>query len=217
MSKLRIFLADDHQLVREGFKALLNAQPDMEVVGEAGDGAAAVQQATATQPDVALLDISMPQFGGAQVTRQLKPACPQTKFLVLTVHEDRTYLREMLDAGAHGYLLKRAAADDLVRAIHTVAAGEPYLDPKMAARALTTLPNPHASPKQAARGELSEREATVLRFIAQGFSNKEIAAQLNLSVKTIETYKMRSMDKLDLRSRVDIVRYASQRGWLASP
>ena len=211
-TKIRVLLADDHAIVREGLKALVNSQPDMEVVGEAPDGLVAVSLTAELDPDVAVVDVSMPGLGGADVTRRLRQADPGRKVLVLTVHEDKGYLRLLLDAGAAGYVLKRAAAAELVQAIRAVAAGGTYLDPALAASVVDDFVRPAERDEPAA--ELSERETAVVRLIALGYSNKEIAAQLKLSVKTVETYKTRSMEKLHIRSRVDIVRYAARRGWL---
>ncbi|HLN27946.1 MAG TPA: response regulator transcription factor [Gemmataceae bacterium] len=214
LTKLRVFLADDHAVVREGLKALVNAQPDMEVSGEAADGRSVYQQVQQLQPDVVIMDVSMPEMNGALATEQLKQARPRVKVLALTVHEDKGYLRQLLEAGASGYMLKRAAAEELIRAIRTVAAGGIYLDPTLAGKVVGSfVRNPTG--KGGSEGiELSERETEVLRLIAAGHSNKEIAGRLNLSVKTVETYKARSMEKLGLRGRAEIVRYALQHGWL---
>lgn len=214
MTKLRIFLADDHVMVRTGLKTLIDAEKDMEVIGEASDGQTALKQAAELHPDVAVMDISLPQLSGTQATHKLKQACPEVHVLALTVHEDKSYLREVLEAGASGYVLKRAAAEDLIRAIRLVAGGSVYLDPHMAGSIVGTLIRKRSSKHVIQGNQLSERETEVLRLIAKGYSNKEIAAQLNLSVKTIETYKTRSMDKVGLRSRTDIVRYAYHQGWL---
>ena len=215
MSKLNILLADDHVVVREGLKRLIELEPDMKVIGEAGDGAEAIEKALRLCPDVAVMDVSMAKVNGADATRRLRRKCPNIKVLALTVHEDTSYLRALLDAGAAGYVLKRAAADELIRAIRAVASGGVYVDPRVAGK----LVNPFALPKPPLVSNvaaLSERETAVLRFIAQGYTNKEIANQLGLSVKTVETYKARSMEKLGLRSRVDIVRTATDRGWLSA-
>ena len=215
---MRVLLADDHAVVREGLKLLVNNQSDMEVIAEAANGRAAEQKAQQFRPDIVVMDISMPLVSGPSATRQIKRNAPGAKILALSVHEDKSYLREMLDAGASGYVLKRSAADDLIRAIRTLASGGVYLDPALAVRVLSDLtrkPQTDGSLRvEGIGGDLSERETDVLRRIAQGYSNKEIAAQLNLSVKTVETYKARSMEKLSLDSRVDIVRYAVQQGWL---
>jgi DNA-binding NarL/FixJ family response regulator len=214
MAKLRIFLADDHAVVREGLKALINAQPEMEVSGEAGDGRAACRQIEQLQPDVVIMDVSMPEMSGAQATEQLKRVCPHVKVLALTVHEDKGYLRRLLEAGASGYMLKRAAAEELIHAIRTVAAGGVYLDPTVAGKVVGGFVRHPAGKGVSEGGDLSDREAEVVRLIAAGYNNKEIASRLTLSVKTVETYKSRSMEKLGLHSRADVVRYALQRGWL---
>jgi two-component system response regulator NreC len=214
VNMLRIFLADDHAVVREGLKTLINAQPDMEVIGEAEDGSSAVHATTACQPDIVIMDISMPQLNGIQATARLKRASPHIKVLALSVHEDVSYLQELLHAGASGYVLKRAAADALIQAVRTVASGAVYLDPPLAEKMVSRLGEPARTQSTTPAAALSEREADVVRLIAQGYSNKEIAAQLGLSIKTVETYKTRAMEKLHLVSRVAIVRYAVQQGWL---
>jgi DNA-binding NarL/FixJ family response regulator len=214
MEKLRIFLADDHAVVRAGLKTLVNAQPDMLVVGEASDGQAALEQARECAIDVMIMDISMPHLNGAAATGQLRKQCPDIKVLALSVHEDTGYLRALLEAGASGYVLKRSAADTLIQAIRMVAADGVYLDPAIAGKVVGTLLGKSVTVGDPAAAELSERETDVVRLIAHGYSNKEIAAQLNLSVKTVETYKARAMEKIGLDSRVAIVRYALQRGWL---
>jgi DNA-binding NarL/FixJ family response regulator len=214
MVKLRVYLADDHAVVRAGLKALINAEPEMEVSGEASDGRTACEQAQESQPDVVVMDVSMPEMNGAQATARLKQASPHVKVLALTVHEDKGYLRLLLEAGASGYVLKRAAAEELIHAIRTVAAGGVYLDPVLAGKVVGSFVRNPAGKGVSADGDLSEREAEVVRLIAAGHSNKEIARRLSLSVKTVETYKARSMEKLGLDSRADLVRYALQRGWL---
>jgi DNA-binding NarL/FixJ family response regulator len=213
MDVIRIVLADDHNVVRAGLKALIDSQPTMEVVGEAGDGVEVLAQADAVRPDLVVMDLSMPRLNGLEATQQLRARFPELHVLVLSVHEDATYLRRALEAGATGYVLKRAAADSLIGAIREVSEGRVYLDPALAATlAQSVLGVGRAG--AAATIALSEREAAVLRLIAQGYSNKEIAAQLDLSVKTVETYKARAMEKLALANRVDIVRYAADQGWL---
>jgi len=214
MAQLRIYLADDHTVVREGLKALINAQPQMEVIGEAGDGRTACEQVQELQPDVVVMDVSMPRLNGAQATAQLKQACPNVKVLALTVHEDKGYLRLLLEAGASGYMLKRAAAEELIHAIRTVAAGGVYLDPALAGKVVKSFVGAPTDKGVFEGSDLSDREAEVVRLIAAGYTNKEIASRLALSVKTVETYKARSMEKLGLDSRADLVRYALQRGWL---
>jgi DNA-binding NarL/FixJ family response regulator len=213
MANLRVVLADDHAVVREGLKALIGAQPGMELVGEAADGRSACRLVEQLLPDVVVMDVSMPGMSGAQAAEELRRACPRVKVLALTVHEDKGYLRQLLEAGAAGYVLKRAAAEELVHAIRTVAAGGVYLDPALAGKVVGSFVRkpPGAG---AAGADLSEREAEVVSLVAAGHSNKEIAGRLELSVKTVETYKARSLEKLGLSSRADLVRYALQRGWL---
>jgi len=214
MNKLRIFLADDHTMIREGLRVLINSQRDMEVIGEASNGKLAVQQIPQLQPDVAVLDISMPEMSGLQATEALKKALPRLKILVLTRHTDAGHLQQLLRAGAAGYILKQSAADELIRAIRAVVAGGTYLDPAVAGKAVSGLTG-RLSRRSVEKGEtLTERETEVLRLIAWGYSNKEIANRFNLSVKTIEAHKANAMSKLELRSRIDIVRYAILRGWM---
>ena len=214
MSKLRVVVADDHQIVREGLKTLINAQPDMQVVGEAEDGRAAWALAKRLLPDVVLMDVSMPEMNGAEATMRLLKDCPQIKVLALTVYEDKGYLQQLLKAGASGYVLKRAVMEELVRAGRTGAGGGAYVDPRRAGRVVSSYIRQDTGGGKQPAAELSEREEQVLRLAAWGYSNKEIAAKLQISVKTVETYKVRLMEKLDLRSRADIVRYALRQGWL---
>lgn len=215
MTQIRVALADDHPVVLAGVKALLQEAPEISLVGEATSGKAALGMIRETVPDVAVIDISMPDLNGIDLARQLGASCPDVKILALTVHEDRAYIQPLLEAGARGYLLKRSAAEDLVRAIRAVASGGVYLDPAVAERALPGS-RQGAAPSAKANGQdvLSQRETEVLRLMAQGYSNKEIGAQLNVSVKTIETYKARAAEKLDLRTRADIVRFGAAQGWL---
>jgi DNA-binding NarL/FixJ family response regulator len=214
MAILRILLADDHAIVRQGVKALIGTQPDMEVIGEADEGASALKMAAELLPDVLIIDLSMPKLNGTQATEQIKQVCPGVKILVLTVHEDRGYFRRLLDAGASGYALKQAPADQLFKAIRIVAEGGIYLDPTLAGKVVGGLLREDSIRKALQVDNLSERETEVVRLIAKGYSNKEIAAQLAINAKTVETYKTRSLEKLGLRSRADLVRYALQRGWL---
>ena len=213
MTQLRIFLADDHAVVREGLKALINAQPKMTVVGEAADGLTACELIPPLRPDVVVMDVSMPGLTGSQATARLRVECPAVRVLALTVHEDKGYIRQLLAAGAAGYVLKRAAAEELIHAIRAVAAGGVYLDPSMAGKVVGGFVRKPAD-AGAANAELSDRETEVAKRTAAGHSNKEIAARLELSVKTVETYRARAMEKLGLRSRAELVRYAVQEGWL---
>ena len=215
MARLRILLADDHAVVREGLKALVNAQPDMEVVGEAADGAEALAQARALRPDVLVVDVSMPEMTGTQATEALKAERPEIKVLALTVHQDKSYLRSLLEAGASGYILKRAAAHELVYAIRSVASGGTYIDPTLAGKVIASFARTgrRALPDRPAV-DLSDREEQVLRLVAQGFSNKEIAARLEVGIKSVESYKARASQKLGFSGRADIINYALQKGWL---
>lgn len=221
--RLKVFLADDHGFVREGLRSLINAQPDMEVIGEAADGEAAVRQVRDCSAQIVVMDLSMPGMSGTEATVEICRTCPDTKVVALSMHEDATYLRGILEAGASGYVLKRSATQELVQAIRSVAAGGTHLDPALAAKLVEVFVRKKRQQPAAAaahlRGEiegqeLSEREESVLRLIAQGHSNKEIAEHLSVSVKTVESYKARAMEKLGIKKRSDIVRYAAAQGWL---
>jgi len=218
MTKLRILLADDHGVLRDGLKLLIDAQPDMQVVACARGGREAVQLAAQLDPQVVVLDVSMPDLGGAEAAEQIRSACPGVHILALTRYADQGYLRRMLEAGAHGYVLKRTAGDALIDAIRVVAEGGSYIDPTLAghlvARTSRTSDAGNGNGMTGRHGVLAERETQVLRLIAWGQSNKEIAAQLGLSVKTVESYKATALDKLQLRSRTDILRYALANHWL---
>ena len=214
MSTVRIVLADDHEVVRAGLKAMLEASRGIEIVGEARDGEEAVDRARLLRPDVVVMDLSMPVLGGAEATARLTRELPEVKVLVLTSFDDRGHLTRLLDAGAAGYVLKRAAADELVRAIRVVAEGGTYVDPGLAGTLLRSARRASGS-FTIPSATLSEREEAVLRSIAWGQSNKEIAASLEISTKTVETYKARITEKLGLRTRTEMVRYALSRGWLA--
>ncbi len=215
MSELRILLADDHEVVRAGLRSLVDATPGMRVVGEASTGEEAVDQARRIRPDVVLMDVSLPRLDGAAATQQIARECPEVRVLALTAHEDRAHVTRLLQAGAAGYVVKRAAVDELVRAIRTVAAGGTYVDPELAAALLRHAPRIDAPRPDRTGDPLSAREEEVLRHIAWGQSNKAIAGALGISVKTVETYKARIAEKLGLRSRTDMVRYALRQGWLA--
>lgn len=214
MPTLRILLADDHDIVRSGLRALINEVPGLSVVGEACNGAEALAQACELQPDVVVMDVSMPELDGATATERILEQCSGVRVLALTAHEDRGHLTRLLQAGACGYLPKRAAAADLVRAIRTVAAGGTYVDPVLAGGALRKVAGA-TTPTREVMDPLSGREEEVLRRIAWGETNREIAAALGISTKTVETYKARISEKLGLRSRTEMVRYAVQRGWLS--
>jgi DNA-binding NarL/FixJ family response regulator len=214
MKKLRVLVADDHKVVRDGLRLLIDGQPDMRVVGEAGNGKEALQQARDLKPDVVVMDLSMPELNGLQATERLRAERPGVKVVALTVHEDPSYLLQLCKAGAVGYVLKRSAGDDLIHAIRTVAGGGLHFDPTLASRALTGRPGDTPSKEGPHPGNLSEREKEVLILLAWGHSNKEIAGNLGLSTKTVETYRVRISEKLGLRSRTNIVQYALRQGWL---
>jgi DNA-binding NarL/FixJ family response regulator len=215
MTRLRIVLADDHAVVRAGLELLINAQADMEVVGHAADGREGVRLAQDAQPDVIVMDVSMPDLGGVEATAQIKRECPEVRVLTLTRHDDQGYLRRLLRAGAAGYVLKKTAADELITAIRNVAAGGTYIDPRLAGELVEQVVGPSASAEvDDPSRQLTTREGEVLRLIAWGRSNKEIAAQLSISAKTVEFHKAKAAEKLRLRSRTDILRYALAQGWL---
>ena len=213
--KIRIVLVDDHAVLRAGLTALLNAEADMTVVGEAGDGAASLPVVADRQPDVVLLDINMPNMGGLEALGELRKVAPKSRVLILTMHDDQTYLRQALAQGAAGYVLKQAADTELLTAIRTVYHGGAFLHPSHAQSLLA--PTPVATAGQTNSNDLSllsERELEVLKLIALGHANKEIAEMLFLSVKTVETYKTRIMEKLNLTSRAALVRFALKHGLL---
>jgi DNA-binding NarL/FixJ family response regulator len=213
IGKLRILLADDHETIREGLKAILNAQPDMQVVGEANDGSAIVDQARELRPDIVVMDVSMPRVNGLKATEALKQCCPGVKVVALTRHFDDGYVQQLLRAGADGYALKQSRATELLRGLRAVASGGKYLDPAVTSRLRDELGQP-SEPDSEGASRLSPREDEILRLVAWGYSHKEIASQLDRSVKTVETHKTNAMRKLGLHSRIDIVRFALLEGWL---
>jgi len=209
----RILLADDHAVLRSGLKLLLESQPDFQVVGEAASGIETLELAERLQPDLILLDLSMPQLGGLDAIPTLKRLCPAVKILILTMHDDPQYLRTALKNGATGYVLKKAADAELISAIRAVLRGEMYVHPSMTRSLLEDmLPKSDAAPD--AWETLSEREREVLRLVALGHTSAEIAVQLNLSDKTVETYRARGMEKLGLPNRAALVRFALKKGIL---
>jgi DNA-binding NarL/FixJ family response regulator len=214
MSNVRVFLVDDHMILREGLRKLIEVQPDICVVGEAEDGEAAVEALANLEVDVVVMDISMPKLGGVEATVRIKNAYPHVRILALTAHEDGEYVQLMLRAGASGYLLKRAAALDLVQAIRAIKSGQLYLDTTVGAQPSIRVPSRETFAAVESRSDLSKREADVLRMIALGYSMKRMAAELDVSPRTLETYKRRAMHKLSMSNRADIVRYALQQGWL---
>ena len=211
MTIIRVVLADDHETVRQGLRLLIDGQADMKVVGEAGDGRTAIARAESLHPDVVVLDVSMPTMNGLEATRGLREVVPATAVVALTRYNDEAYVREVLGAGAIGYVLKQSASSELLHAIRAAAAGVRYLDSDL-------IPPSAPSRRQRHVGALpliSPREREVLRLTALGESNKEIATALEISVKTVEAHKANGMRKLDLRGRIDVVRYAALQGWLS--
>jgi DNA-binding NarL/FixJ family response regulator len=208
---IRILLAEDHETVREGLRMLLNSQPDLTVVAEAGDGDNAVEKARALKPDVVVLDLTMPKMSGLTAAKTLRDSEPSIKLVALTRHDDQAYVREMLAIGASAYVLKQSPSTELLTAVRAAAAGASHLDPALgevdsiSSRRRATVPS------------ITAREQEVLRHVAVGLTNKEIAALLDVSVKTVEVHKANAMRKLNLKGRVDVVRYAVLNGWLQDP
>jgi DNA-binding NarL/FixJ family response regulator len=215
---ISVLIADDHAIVRDGLRALVDAQPGLSVVGEASDGMEAWQRACKLKPHVLVLDVSMPGLGGIEATERIARDCPEVKVLALTMHEERGYVSRVLRAGAAGYALKRSASSELVRAIRAVHAGERYVDPSLGGTLLAEYASRRARGREAERKGLSAgltvRESEVLRFLALGYSNKEIAATLSISVKTVETHRSSGMMRLGITSRAALVRFALAEGWL---
>ncbi|HTT65392.1 MAG TPA: response regulator transcription factor, partial [Bryobacteraceae bacterium] len=206
--KIHILLADDHAVVRQGFKMILAAQPDMEIVGEAGNGREALDLAGRLQPDVIVMDVAMPELNGIEATRRVGDVCPRGRVLALSMHKDSVYVREILRAGARGYLLKDAIASDLLAAVRAVARGEGYLSPGVSDAVLNDYRRHVSDPIDL----LTSREREVLQMIAEGKTNKEIATVLNLSVYTVDAHRGRIMEKLNVHSVTDLVRFAVRSG-----
>lgn len=212
--KLRILLAEDHLTVREGIKLLVNAQDDMEVVGEAENGEIAVKEAVRLSPDMVIMDVSMPVLNGLKATKRLRNTCPDIMILALSRHSDDGYLQQLISAGANGYVLKQSAPKELINAIRAVGAGKAYLDPALTQKVMGGYAVRTTSLRGEGKKELSSREIEVLKLISFGYSNKEIATRLDLSVKTIEAHKANAMRKLGINGRIDIVKYAILQNWL---
>ncbi len=207
LTKLRILLADDHAVVRQGFRLILNQQPDMEVVGEAGNGEEAVKLALQLKPSLIIMDIGMPKVNGVEATRRIIEGCPESLILILSMHKDAVYVRETLRAGAKGYLLKESIDQDLLRAIRSVAEGDGFLSPEVSGTLLEEyqqIKDPFDT--------LTAREREVLQMLAEGKVAKEIATELDISVYTVDAHRGRIMKKLGLHSSTEIVRYAMRKG-----
>lgn len=210
---VRILLADDHAVLRSGLRLLLTNTNEFEVVGEAATGTETLSLAEQLQPDLILLDLSMPSLGGLDALPALRKLVPSARVLILTMHDDPQYLRQALKHGASGYVLKKAADAELLSAIHTVLRGEVYVHPSMTRTLLEDmLPESYSGDREDSWGSLSDREQEVLKMVALGHTSAEIATQLNLSAKTVETYRARGMEKLGLRTRVALVKFALQEG-----
>ena len=211
MNKIRVLLADDHTILRDGIRALLDDQTDIEVIGEAGDGQATVKMTAQLQPDVVVMDIAMPLLNGLEATRQIQRDFPQVKVLILTMHENEEYIRQVLAAGALGYVLKDAAARDLIGAIRAVYQGEAVLSPAITRLVIEDyLRWGDIRPPDSSNG-LTSREREVLQLIAEGYTNKEIAEILCISIKTVQSHRTNLMSKLDLHDRGELIKYAIQK------
>jgi two-component system, NarL family, response regulator NreC len=208
MKRIRILLADDHAVVRQGFKMILSAQPDMEIVGEAGNGREAVDLAEQLHPDIVVMDVAMPELNGIEATRRLAASAPHARVVALSMHKDSVYVREILRAGARGYLLKDSPAPDLLAAVRAVASGEGFLSPAVSDAVLNDYRRHVTNPVDL----LSSREREVLQMLAEGKTNKEIAGILNLSVYTVDAHRGRIMEKLNLHSINELVRFAVRNG-----
>ena len=214
MEKIRIMLADDHAILRAGLKMFINAQEDMLCVGEAENGQVALEIARQQKPDVILLGLNMPELGGLDALPKLKTQLPETRILILTMYTDESHFRQALAAGAAGYVLKKAADQELLSAIRATMRGDVYIHPAMTKSLLNEMLSDGQSIETPSEEILSKREREVLKGVARGHTNQEIANRLSLSVKTVETYRARAMNKLNLKNRAALVRYALKQGWL---
>jgi DNA-binding NarL/FixJ family response regulator len=215
MKKICLLLADDHAVVRQGLRALLEAEGDMVVVGEAENGREAVAQTKKSLPDVVVMDVAMPGMNGLEATRQIVRNPPSTKVLVLTSYGDDDYVAQLLEAGASGYLVKQTAAADLLKAIREVHHGKAFFSPSIAKRLRHQERETAAGGQPTLRGgRLTSREAEVLQLVAEGFANKQIAAELSISIKTVEKHRQQAMNKLDIHDIAGLTRYAIAKGWV---
>ncbi|HEY7779934.1 MAG TPA: response regulator transcription factor [Ktedonobacterales bacterium] len=213
--RIRVLLADDHTILRAGLRMMLNAQPDMEVVGEASDGRQAIAEAQRIQPDVILMDITMPELNGIEATRQVKRLLPGVRVLVLTMHENEEYLFQVLRAGASGYMLKEVADTELLNAIRLVNRGSVYLSSSAQSMMVGDyLQRVRTGEERDSYSELTEREREILKLVAEGYTNNQIGERLFISPKTVDTHRTHVMDKLNLHSRAELVKYAMRRGLL---
>jgi two-component system response regulator NreC len=213
MAKIRVLLADDHAIVREGVKMILAKEPDFEVVGEAQDGRQALDLVERMKPNVVVMDISMPEMGGIEATQHVKERYAGVNVIALTMHEDESYVFKLLRAGASGYVLKRAAAQDLVQAVRAAAKGEAFLYPSVARKVVEDyLKRVEAGEERERYDGLTEREKEILTHIAEGLSNQQIAQKLYISIKTVQTHRAHILEKLGLHDRTELVRYAIRKG-----
>jgi len=215
VSKIRILLADDHAVVRQGTRELLERESDLEVVAEAGDGEEAVQLASSQRPDVAIMDIAMPKLNGIEATRQIKASLPATAVLVLTAYDNDQYIFALLEAGAAGYLLKDVRAEELIKAVRAVHAGESVLSPAIARKVINRFaPAASKRAEESVQESLTEREMEVLKLAAKGMTNQEIASELALSVRTVQTHLSNIFGKMQVGSRTEAVLQGLKKGWL---
>jgi two-component system response regulator NreC len=215
VSKIRLLLVDDHEIVRAGLRMLFSAEPEVEIIGEASSGEDAVAAVQDLKPEVVLMDVAMPGIGGVEATRRIKASHPQVAVLALTMHEDEEYFFEMLAAGASGYVPKRAAPDDLMSAILIVRQGDVYIYPSLARLLVKDFLHRSETSAPETREELTPREQEVLTYIAEGYSNREIADALVISVKTVDRHRENLMRKLQLHNRVELVKYAIEKGLIS--
>jgi two-component system response regulator NreC len=213
MSKIRVLVCDDHAILRDGIKLLLNSQPDMEAVGEAVDGREAVEQARALKPDVILMDIAMPGLNGLEATKQIRRDDPNARVLVLTMYESDEYVSRMLEAGVLGYVLKKAAGSELVHAIRAIHQGEAFLYPSITKRLVEDyLRRVETGQERDSFNGLTEREREVLQLVAEGHPNRDIAEILNVSIRTVQNHRAHIMEKLGMHDRGELIKYAIQKG-----
>jgi DNA-binding NarL/FixJ family response regulator len=212
MNRIKVLIADDHAIVREGIRMILDSHEDIEVVGEAADGRETIVQVEKLAPDVVLMDIAMPGLGGLEATLEIVKAHPDSKVLVLTQYDDSEYIFRFLKAGAAGYVLKKTVGSDLVAAIRAVAQGKSFIDPTIADRVIKGYLHPEVSSDETLYDRLSDREKTVFKLIAEGYTSRQIADTLFLSVKTVMTHRANIMDKLALHNRAELIKYAIRRG-----
>lgn len=217
MSKIKVLIADDHAIVREGIRMILAAHGDIEVVGEAADGLEAIEQVRKLTPDVVLMDIAMPGLGGLEATLEIVKICPQCRILVLTQYDDREYIYRFLKAGAAGYVLKKTVGSDLVSAIQAVSQGKSFIDPSVADKVIKGfIEQPEAAGEEALYDRLGDREKQVLKLIAEGYTTQQIADMLSLSIKTVMTHRTNIMEKLGFHNRTELIKYAIRKGLVSA-